>query len=395
MIKLNDKSKIMTEVANAIMSKDSTKIENAYTNMFDSIADVIKSDYEEFRNTNDKNVLASRGYRELTSKEEKFYNHLVNCIKTNNIKNAFTTFTDSDAEDIFPQTILEDVFRNLKENHPLLSKVNIQNVGFTTKWILNKHSRQLALWGAINSEITKEITDAFEVIDLKQNKLSCFAIISNDMLELGAVFLDAYIRTCLEEAMAFGLENAIINGNGINMPIGMTKDIHRGVSVNDTTGYPTKTPVSVDSFLPKDYGELLANFAKTENGATRNFNKVTLIVNQNDYLTKIMPATTVLNNVGNYISNLFPYNTDVVVSNVLEDGKAILCIADEYFLGIGKSKKNDVIEISEEYRFLEDQTVFKVKQFADGRATDNTSCIYLDISNLDPAYITVQTLVNA
>jgi len=114
-----------------------------------------------------------------------------------------------------------------------------------------------------------------------------------------------------------------------------------------------------------------------------------MIVNQNDYLTKVMPATTVLNANGTYVNNLFPFPTTVYVSNALSDGDAVLFLKDEYFMGMGGSK-NGVIEYSDECKFLEDQRVFKVKQYGAGRAFDNTSALYLDISGLSPAYITVR-----
>jgi hypothetical protein len=62
-----------------------------------------------------------------------------------------------------------------------------------------------------------------------------------------------------------------------------------------------------------------------------------------------------------------------------------------YFMGIGGSK-NGVIEYSDEYKFIEDQRVFKIKQYGTGRAFDNTSALFLDISGLEPAYITVRNL---
>ena len=52
-------------------------------------------------------------------------------------------------------------------------------------------------------------------------------------------------------------------------------------------------------------------------------------------------------------------------------------------------EKNKVIEFSDDYKFLEDQRYFKIKQFASGRCVDNTCSVLLDISDLDPAYITV------
>ena len=61
---------------------------------------------------------------------------------------------------------------------------------------------QTAVWGEINSQITQEITSAFRTIELTQCKLSAYAVIEKDMLDLGPQFLDNYIRTFLKEALA-------------------------------------------------------------------------------------------------------------------------------------------------------------------------------------------------
>ena len=91
---------------------------------------------------------------------------------------------------------------------------------------------------------------------------------------------------------------------------------------------------------------------------------------------------------GTYSTNLFPFPTDVVRSNELDTGEAILFLPEEYFFGLGGSK-DGTIEFTDEYKFLEDQRVFKIKLHGNGRAFDNTVAIVLDISALDPAYITV------
>jgi hypothetical protein len=91
---------------------------------------------------------------------------------------------------------------------------------------------------------------------------------------------------------------------------------------------------------------------------------------------------------GTYTNNLFPFPTEVIRSNALATGKAILCLPEEYFMGVGTGK-NGTLTFSDEYKFLEDQRVFKVKMHGMGKAYDNTVAILLDISELDPAFITV------
>ena len=390
MRKFAEEKQSINEIVAAMKSGDETAIQTAWTNFHNSIAAEIKSDFEELQETHDAAVLAQRGYRQLTSAENKWYQRVITALKSPDPKQAFTAIIGGEnEEDLMPTTIIEDVYKNLKEEHPLLNAINFQHVGYITKWILNDHSAQNAVWGTITAEITKEITSSFKTVNINQNKLSAYAVIELGMLDLGPVFLDGYIRAVLAEAIMSGLELAIISGSGKDEPIGLIKDIHEGVSYSSSTGYPDKTAEIVKDFTPASYGALVAKMALTEAGKKRTFNKVALVCNQTDYLTKIMPATTVLNASGTYVNNLFPFPTDVYVSNAIEDGKAVMFLPKEYFLGMGGAK-NGVIEYSDEYKFLEDQRVFKIKQYGAGRAFDNTSALYLDISGLEPAYITVK-----
>lgn len=392
MIKFANQNMFSEKIVEAMKSGDEAKIQEAWGEFHSSVVEQVKADFNELQDSNDATVLAQRGYRQLTSKETKWYQKVIEAMKSSNPKQAFTTIIGSGNEDdLMPTTIIEDVYKNLRDEHPLLKAINFQYVGYITKWILNDHSAQNAVWGKITDEIVKEITSSFKVVDIDQNKLSAYAIIELGMLDLGPTFLDGYIRAVLAEAIYAGLEEAIVSGNGVNKPVGLIKDIHEGVSFSSTTGYPNKSKVEVTSFSPAEYGALVAQMAVTESGRRRKFTEVGLICNQTDYLTKVMPATTVLNANGQYVSNLFPFPTTVYVCNELEDGDAVLFLKNEYFMGTGGSK-NGVIEYSDEYKFLEDQRVFKVKQYGAGRAFDNTSALYLDISKLDPAYITVKNL---
>lgn len=390
MIKFAKEKEAASKIMEAMKSGDEAKIQEAWEEFHNSISEQVMQDFEDVKASNDAAILAQRGYRQLTTKETKWYQKVIEALRSDNPKQAFTTILGGDTEDaLMPTTIIEDVYKHLAEDHPLLAAVNFQNVGYLTKWVLNDHTAQKAVWGTITDQIAKEITSSFKVMDITQAKLSAFAIIEQGMLDLGPTFLDAYIRKCLAEALACGLEAAIISGNGLNQPAGLICDIHEGVSFSTSTGYPAKTKKPVTAFTPEKYGELLKDMATTESGAKRKFGKVWLICNQADYLTKVMPATTVLNANGSYVNNLFPFPTEVIISNEVEAGEAVLCLLNEYFLGVGGSKTG-VIEYSDEYKFIEDQRAFKIKQYAAGRAFDNTSALYLDISNLDPAYITVK-----
>lgn len=390
MIKFAKEKEAASKIMEAMKSGDEKAMQEAWQAFHDSVAEQIMQDFEEIKASNDAAILAQRGYRQLTSQENKWYQKVIEALRSQDPKQAFTSIIGGDDEDaLMPTTIIEDVYKHLADDHPLLKAINFQNVGYLTKWVLNDHTAQQAVWGQITDAIVKEITSAFKVVDIEQSKLSAYAIIEKGMLDLGPVFLDAYIRKCLAEALAAGLEAAIVSGNGVNQPVGLIRDIHEGVSYSTSTGYPAKSKTAVKDFTPASYGALLGALAVTESGNKRKFGKVWLLCNQADYLTKIMPATTVLNANGHYVNNLFPFPTEVIVCNEVETGDAVLCLLDEYFLGVGGAK-NGVIEYSDEYKFIEDQRVFKIKQYAAGRAFDNTSALYLDISGVEPAYVAVK-----
>lgn len=392
MIKFDNEKNASAQIVEAMKSNDETAIQEAWQAFHKSVAEQVMADFEEVKQSNDANILAQRGYRQLTSTETKWYQKLIGALKSADPKQAFTTILGTEEEeDLMPTTILEDVYKDLVDEHPLLSKVGFQYVGYITKWIVNDHTAQTAVWGQITDAITKEITSSFRIIDVNQNKLSAYAFIERGMLDLGPTFLDGYIRAVLREAMACGLEYGIIRGTGVNEPIGLIRDIHVGVSYSTETGYPAKQKETVKSFAPTEYGALVAKLATTEKGKKRKLGTVTLICNQADYLTKVMPATTVLNANGSFVNDLFPFPTEVVISNELADGEAILAILPEYKMFTGGAR-NETIEVSDEFKFLDDLRYFKVKQYATGKAWDNTSALYLDITGLEAAYVTVMNV---
>lgn len=370
----------------ALQSGNEEEGKKAWGQVIDAITEKVKTDFEMY--SSDTNVLAQRGYRQLTSEETEFYQNLAKAGKASDPKQAFADLIKTDGG--MPETIIEDVYRNLLEEHPLLEKITFQNVKYLTKWLLNDHTRQKAAWGQINGEITQEIESAFKGVEITLLKLTAYAVIPKDMLDLGPSFLDNYIRTILKEALYVALEKAIVSGSGKDEPVGLNRDIHEGVNFSTSTGYPEKTAIQVTNFLPANYGPLVAKLAVTEKGRMRSFDEVLMICNQVDYLNKIMPATTALTTGGTYARDLFPFPTEVVRSNEVKTGQAILCLPEEYFFGLGESKDGK-IEYSDEFKFLQDARTYKIKLHGNGRPYDNTVAIVLDISKLDPAYVTVKT----
>lgn len=384
MIQLTNDDVTVEKLVNAMNSEDKEAQKAAWEQFCGSIAQRVRADFEELKEEQDAAVLSARGYRQLTSQERSFYEKFIETAKSGNPRQ---TFTDLITEEGMPTTIIEDVFKDLQQEHPLLAAINFQNVKYLTKWLLHDHSEQLATWGAITDEITKQIQSSFRTLSIDQNKLTAYCMIEKGMLEMGPTWLDGYVRAILKEALYCGLEAAIIDGTGSQMPIGLNRDVSEGVTVTGGI-YPLKTAVEVTGFAPREYGALVAQLVETERGTKKTLPGVTLICNQTDYLTKVMPATTVMNASGQYITNLFPFPTKVIISNRLADGTAILADLPNYFFGIGMSR-DGIIEYSDEFKFLDDIRTYKIKQYGHGRAVDNNVAIVLDISELRAAYLPV------
>lgn len=323
----------------------------------------------------DAAILSQRGLRVLTTEETGYYNKVVEAMRSDAPKQGLTGL-----DVVMPKTIIDNVFYDLEQNHPLLSLIKFTMTESLIEIYYNTNPKQLATWDNLTSTITKELTSGFKKVEASQNKLSAWIPVANAMLDLGPVWIDRYVRTILSEALAIALENAIVDGDGNKKPIGMTRQVGENVTVTGGV-YPRKTSKVVKSLDPTAYGELIADLAKTEKGNQRTVTGLVMIVNPVDYYKKIGPATTVLVN-GQYINNVLPFPTNIVQSTEIEEGKAVLGIAERYFAFIG-TQNSGKLEYSDEYKFLEDLRTYRIKLYGGGEPLDNTSFALLDISSLE------------
>ena len=381
---------IAKNLVEAAKGDDEAALESAFVALAKGIEQTHLQEYERLRNEQDTTVLAARGVRQLTSEETKYYSAVIEAMRTSNPKQAL-----EDLDVVMPETIINDVFDDLEQNHPLLSVINFQFGRGVTTWLMNAHESQLATWSPLCAEIIKEITSGFRAISVTQNKLSAFIPVCKAMLDLGPIWLDRYVRAILREALSIGLEDGIINGRGqtqnLNEPIGMRKNLSG--TIDPATGYPDKSPIVVTSLDPVSYGNLLASMSVTENGNPRIVRSVIFIVNPEDYLTKIMPATTMLTSQGNYVNNVLPFPTTIIQSVCVEKGKAIVGLGHRY-LFISGSGPSGVVLFSDEYRFLEDERVYLTRLYGHGQAADNNAFQLLDISGLVPLFQRVQVVAD-
>lgn len=377
------KDEIMNKLADSVRNNDTEAMSSAMTEWQQFVEERIMEQATGVVQATDRSILAARGVRQLTTEETKFYEGFIASARQEGV---ITNITST-----LPLTVIDSVMEDLKHEHPLLDFIDFTNTGAANKWVLNGQGAQAATWDEINTEITKKLSGALDILDMTHCKLSAYMFCTQDMLDLGPVWVDAYCRAVLTDALAAGLETGIVDGNGLKQPTGMTRNFTG--SLNASTGYARKTATAVTSFDVVSYGALLANLAKDANNDPRAISRVILICNPTDYFTKILPATTLLTAGGEYRYNVLPFPTDIIQSVGVEVGHAVIGIAKNFFMGLGTSKGGK-LEYSDDYKFVEDLRTYKIKLYGNGRAKDINSFLYLDISGLQPIYPTVNSIVS-
>nr|DAG17844.1 MAG TPA: major capsid protein [Caudoviricetes sp.] len=334
----------------------------------------------------DSNILAARGVRQLTSTETKYWEKVIAALRSDDYRQALSSI-----EIAMPETTIDSVFDDLVQQHPILDAIGFINTNGKVKMIVNKGGIQLAVWGPLTGAFKTELEGSIDEIDTGMYKLQAFIPVSKAMLDLGPAWLDKYVRTILSEALAFGMEKAIICGTGKDEPVGINRVVGKNAVI--TAGvYSEKKAIKVPDFSPATYGELCSKLAtNSESGLARTVSDLIMVVNPVDYLKIIMPATTIMSPDGRYINNVLPVPTKIVQSPECPQGKAYLGIGKRYFLALGTSKGGK-IEYDDSAQFMQDNRVYAIRLYGNGMPLDNNAFITLDISKLAALHYSVTTL---
>jgi len=318
-----------------------------------------------------KENFAKYGLRNLNAEEKAFIDKLKD-------PKQLAVFSTNDQDELIPTSITNYVFEDLRQEHPFLKYVKFTPAG-VKKWILSEASGK-AKWGKIDAKIVDEITAALSEIDMEANKLSAFAFIPKGILDLGYEWIERYIREVLLEVNEDGLEEGFITGNGKDAPIGLLKKLSGA-----TDGvYPDRKAVAIEDFSIKSLG---THFYTLTNNGKRKVGKVLMLVNPADAYTKVAEASTYLNASGEF-KKVFPFAIEVIESVHVPVNKAILYIPNTYVGGISRMG----ISFSDQYQFLEDNRVYKIVTYGNGRLVHENQAVVLDITNVKPMAFNVKVV---
>lgn len=345
------------EFANAVQNGTEEEQKTALNSMLDSLADDVKKEVtsEAQAMMSDSSILQSRGHNVLTSEETKFFNAVV----------EEGGFKDTDT---LPVTTQERVFEDLVDEHPLLAHLGIQNLGAVTEFITSD-PEGAAVWGELFGDIQGQLNATFKKESITQLKLTAFIPIHNDMLKLGPVWIERYVRTMIVEAMTVGLERGYVAGNGQGEPIGLLyeKQENGAVVEKEVAGTLTFEPGRVTINELKGVVEKLSIRPVNGEEKVRNVSgKVVMVTNPFDTFG-IQANATIQNQNGAYVTNL-PFNPIHTESVFVPKGQVVFFVKGEYIAAIGGSMN---INKYTETMALEDATLYIAKQFATGKPKDN------------------------
>ncbi|MCM3628798.1 phage major capsid protein [Paenibacillus glycanilyticus] len=349
-------------------SADKEVLANAWNEMQDALAsdltNVITTHVRD--NHADNQVLAARGQNVLTSTERKFFNEVI-------LSGGFAEGA------VLPVTTQERVFEDLLQEHPLLEAIGIKSLGAVTRFIDSDPTKSYA-WGKLFGDIKGQLDAAFTEEEIGQLKLTAFAVIPKDMLELGPEWVEQYVRTLIVEAYSVGLEYGFVNGRGPaqNEPIGLLKN------VDGATGAVTdKTASGTLTFAPSQFGEVVAgelhevikSLSVNAKGKSRKvMNKVVMVVNPVDAIS-VQARNTIQTANGQWVTAL-PYNIKVVESEEIPSNKALFFVQGQYIAALAGGYQANKYD---QTLAMQDAMLYTLKQHANGKPKDNKAALVYDL----------------
>lgn len=375
---------IMNQLAAALGEGNADAASAAFQTFQTTILESIEAEFEQYRTISDMAVLQQRGLRTLTSEETEWYQKFIGAVK------AGTRQAITDISSAMPVTIFDRTIEDMQREHPLLSQINIENAAGMMRIVMNGAdlAEKLGTWGAVGSGFIQELTGKIKTADLTAAKYTAFFLVPKDFTRFNFTFapmwVDQYVRVMLSASVAYGLEKSILTGDGKTQFIGMIMD----TSSNAEGVYSAKSAEPLADF-DEAYSAAVAKLAVRADGSARTFPEVLMVVNPVDYIKKIRRVQNAVTSAGIIDLLSLAYPTRVVQSCMIEEGKAVIGIAKNYFAAINGGTSG-IVEFDDSAQFVEDNRVYTTRVYGNGMPVDNTSFSYLDISATEYPAVSVK-----
>lgn len=294
----------------------------------------------------------------------------------------------SGAELTIPIVFLELIAENMYRYSKLLNRVRVRNVNGEARQTIAGTVPE-AVWtemcGAIN-----ELTFVFNQVTLDGFKVAGYVPVCNSILEDNDINLASWIVEMLSESIGLALDKAILYGKGAasKMPLGI---VTRLAQASKPADYPANAPEWVDlhtsNILKVDStAEPIAFWSALAVAAGNTFTRYSRgrqfwAMNSKTY-AKLRSKLIAFNYEGGLVAQ-FPgvmpvVDGDIDVLEFIPDGDIIGGYGDLYLLAL---RAGMTIESSREVQFIQDNTVFKGKERADGMPVIPGAFVAININN--------------
>ena len=286
---------------------------------------------------------------------------------------------------VFLDLIAENMFRYSK----LMNRVRVRNVTGEARQTIAGTVPE-AVWtemcGAIN-----ELTFVFNQITLDGYKVAGFVPVCNSILEDNDINLASWIVEMLSESIGLAKDKAILYGKGsaYHMPMGI---VTRLAQTTAPDNYPANAPAWVDlheSNILKIGGnsvtgaQFWAQLMEATGATYTKYNRGTMFwaMNSKTYATlksKLITFTATGDVVANLFGSLPVVTGDIDILEFIPDGDIVGGYGDLY---LWAQRAGMTIEQSREVQFIQDNTVFKGKERADGQPIIPGAFVAININN--------------
>ena len=279
------------------------------------------------------------------------------------------------AELTIPVVFLELISENMFRYSKLLNRVRVRYVNGQARQTIAGTVPE-AVWtemcGAIN-----ELNFVFNQITLDGYKVAGYVPVCNSLLDDNDINLSSWIVEMLSESIGLAMDKAILYGKGgaSKMPLGIVTRLAQTAQPSD---YPANAPAWVDLHTSnvvqiggegvtgaEFWAELMAATGNTYTRYSRG--EMFWAMNSKTYATlrsKVITFTATGDIAANVFGVLPIITGNVDILEFMPDGDIVGGYGDLYLLAV---RSGMMIESSYEVQFLQDNTVFRAKQRADGQ----------------------------
>lgn len=297
----------------------------------------------------------------------------------------------SGGELTIPVIMLDLIAENMYRYSKLMNRVRVRQVSGEARQTIAGVVPE-AVWTEMCGNIN-ELTFVFNQVTLDGYKIAGYIPVCNALLEDSDVALASWIVEMLSEALGLAKDKAILYGKGAaaHMPLGIAT---RLAQTSQPAGYPATAPAWVDlhaSNILSISASLTgaAFWAALQVAAGNTFTKYSRgeqfwAMNSKTYALLKSKAITFTAS-GDVVSNVFGVlpiiNGDIDILEFMPDGDIIGGYGDLY---LWAQRSGMSIEASREVQFIQDNTVFRGKERADGMPVIPGAFVAINIAGSTP-----------